>query len=112
VLLTLCGKSVNVRANGALRDGAPRCSLQFKRNAVSQYMRKSDYICVCKDSSAVTSPTGTKLSNCIYLCRLRVFENNLLRRVFGPRRDEVTVDWKRSPNADGMIRTQRQVSLG
>jgi hypothetical protein len=26
---------------------------------------------------------------------LRVFENMLLRRIFGPRRDEVTVDWRR-----------------
>jgi hypothetical protein len=25
--------------------------------------------------------------------RLRVFENRVLRRVFGPKRDEVTVEW-------------------
>ena len=25
--------------------------------------------------------------------RLRVFENKVLRRIFGPRRDEVTGDW-------------------
>jgi hypothetical protein len=26
--------------------------------------------------------------------KLRVFENRVLRRIFGPRRDEVTGDWK------------------
>jgi hypothetical protein len=25
--------------------------------------------------------------------RLRVFENRVLRRIFGPKRDEVTEDW-------------------
>jgi hypothetical protein len=28
-------------------------------------------------------------------CRLRVFENRMLRRIFGPKRDEVTEEWKR-----------------
>jgi hypothetical protein len=28
-------------------------------------------------------------------CRLRVFENRVLRRIFGPKRDEVTGEWKR-----------------
>jgi hypothetical protein len=27
--------------------------------------------------------------------RLRVFENRVLRRVFGPKRDEVTGEWRR-----------------
>jgi hypothetical protein len=27
-------------------------------------------------------------------CRLRVFENRVLRRIFGPKRDEVTVGWR------------------
>jgi hypothetical protein len=26
-------------------------------------------------------------------CRLRVFENRVLRRIFGPKRDEVTKEW-------------------
>jgi hypothetical protein len=26
--------------------------------------------------------------------RLRVFENRVLRRIFGPRRDEVTGEWR------------------
>jgi hypothetical protein len=27
-------------------------------------------------------------------CRLRVFENRVLRRIFGPKRDEVVNEWK------------------
>jgi hypothetical protein len=27
--------------------------------------------------------------------RLRVFENRVLRKVFGPKRDEVTGEWRR-----------------
>jgi hypothetical protein len=31
-------------------------------------------------------------------CRLRVVENKVLRRIFGPKRDEVTVEWRRLYN--------------
>jgi hypothetical protein len=31
-------------------------------------------------------------------CRLRVFENRVLRRIFGPKRDEVTGERKRLHN--------------
>jgi hypothetical protein len=30
--------------------------------------------------------------------RLRVFENMVLRRIFGPERDEVTGDWRKMHN--------------
>ena len=30
--------------------------------------------------------------------RLRVFENRVLRRIFGPRRDEVTGEWRKQRN--------------
>jgi hypothetical protein len=30
--------------------------------------------------------------------RLRVFENRVLRRIFGPKRDEVTGEWKKFHN--------------
>jgi len=32
--------------------------------------------------------------------RLRVFENRVLRRVFGPKRDEVTGEWRRLHNEE------------
>jgi hypothetical protein len=32
--------------------------------------------------------------------RLRVFENKLLRRVFGPKRDEVTGGWRKLHNEE------------
>jgi hypothetical protein len=50
--------------------------------------------------------------------RLRVFENRVLRRIFGPKRKEVTGDWKKlhkeelhnlysSPNIIKMIKSRR-----
>jgi hypothetical protein len=33
-------------------------------------------------------------------CRLRVFENRVLRRIFGPKRDEVTGEWRRLHNKE------------
>ena len=33
-------------------------------------------------------------------CRLRVFENRVLRRVFGPKRDEVTREWRKLHNEE------------
>jgi len=32
--------------------------------------------------------------------RLRVFENRMLRRIFGPKRDEVTVEWRKLHNEE------------
>jgi hypothetical protein len=33
-------------------------------------------------------------------CRLRVFENRVLRSIFGPKRDEVTGEWRRLHNKE------------
>jgi hypothetical protein len=33
-------------------------------------------------------------------CRLRIFESKLLRRIFGPKRDEVTGEWRRLHNKE------------
>ena len=32
--------------------------------------------------------------------RLRVFENRVLRKIFGPKRDEVTEDWRKLHNEE------------
>jgi hypothetical protein len=32
--------------------------------------------------------------------RLRVFENRMLRRIFGPKRDEVTGEWRKLQNEE------------
>jgi len=32
------------------------------------------------------------------VCKLRVFQNGVLRRIFGPKRDEVTVEWRKLHN--------------
>jgi hypothetical protein len=34
------------------------------------------------------------------VCRLRVFENRVLRRIFGLKRDEVTGEWRRLLNEE------------
>jgi len=50
--------------------------------------------------------------------RLRVLENRVLRRIFGPKRDEVTVEWRKlhieelndlysSPNIVRLIKSRR-----
>jgi hypothetical protein len=55
--------------------------------------------------------------------RLRVFENRVLRRIFGPKMDEVTGDWRKlyneefhnlysSPNIIRMIKSRRMLSAG
>ena len=52
--------------------------------------------------------------------RLRVFENRVLRRIFGPKRDEVTGEWRRlhnkklyalysSPNIIRVIKSRKQM---
>jgi hypothetical protein len=33
-------------------------------------------------------------------CRLKVFENRVLRRIFGPKKDEVTGEWRKLQNED------------
>ena len=55
--------------------------------------------------------------------RLRVFENGVLRRIFGPKRDEVRGEWKKlhneelndlycSPNIFGVIKSRRMAWEG
>jgi hypothetical protein len=56
-------------------------------------------------------------------CRLRVSENRVLRRIFGPKRDEVTGEWRKmhnrelhnlysSPDIIRQIRSRRMKSAG
>jgi hypothetical protein len=44
-----------------------------------------------------------------YEIPLRVFENRVLRRIFGPKRDEVTGEWRNCITRSFMICTPRQV---
>jgi dihydrofolate reductase len=45
--------------------------------------------------------------------KLRVFENRVLRRIFGPERDEVTAEWRRLHNKERfMLCTTHQVLIG
>jgi hypothetical protein len=44
--------------------------------------------------------------------RLRVFENRVLQRIFGPKRDEVTGEWRRLHNEELYDLTAHQILLG
>jgi hypothetical protein len=44
--------------------------------------------------------------------RLRVFENRVLRGIFGPKRDEVTGVWKSCSRGSFIICTHHQILLG
>jgi hypothetical protein len=43
---------------------------------------------------------------------LRVFENRVLRKVFGPKRDEVMGEWRNFTMRNFIICTHPQISLG
>jgi hypothetical protein len=44
--------------------------------------------------------------------RLRISENRVLRRTFGPKRDDVKGEWRKLHNGHFIICTDPQVSLG
>jgi hypothetical protein len=44
--------------------------------------------------------------------RLRVFENRVLRIIFGPKRDEVTGEWRKLHSGSFIICTHPHISLG
>jgi hypothetical protein len=44
--------------------------------------------------------------------RLRVFENKVLRRVFGPKRDEATGEWRKLHNKELIICTPYPILCG
>jgi len=44
--------------------------------------------------------------------RLRVFENRVLRRIFGPKRDEVTGEWRKLHKEELMICTAHPKLFG
>ena len=43
---------------------------------------------------------------------MRVFENRVLRRVFGPKRDEVTREWRKLHSKEPYICTRHQTLFG
>jgi hypothetical protein len=45
-------------------------------------------------------------------CRLRVFENKMLRRIFGPNRDEVRGSGEDYMTRSFMLNTSYQISFG
>jgi hypothetical protein len=45
-------------------------------------------------------------------CRLRVFQNKVLRRIFGPKRDDVTGSGEDYITRSFMLSTPHQISFG
>jgi hypothetical protein len=45
-------------------------------------------------------------------CRLRVLENRVLRKIFGPKRDEVTGEWRKLMMRSLMICTPHPLLCG
>jgi hypothetical protein len=41
--------------------------------------------------------------------RLRVFENRVLRKIFGPKRDDVAGEWRRLRNEELMLCSSHQI---
>jgi hypothetical protein len=46
------------------------------------------------------------------VCRLRVFENRALRRIFGPKGNDVTGEWNKLRNEELKICTPHPILLG
>jgi hypothetical protein len=44
--------------------------------------------------------------------RLRAFENGVLRRIFGPKRDEITGEWRKYIMRNLIVCTLRQIIFG
>ena len=80
-------------------------------------MKAKNYFRVNIDSSSLLSKNikikihRTKILLLVYACetwsltlreerRLRVFENRVLRGMFGPKRDEVTGEWRKPHNEE------------
>jgi len=50
--------------------------------------------------TGLCNPSQSTLFTVEFCLRLRVFENRVLRRVFGPKRDEVTGEWRKLHNEE------------
>ena len=86
-------------------------------------LRIESFVCVSKNLKIKIYRTTT-LPVVLYGCetwsltlreerRLRVFENKVLRRIFGPRKDEVTRDWRRLHNEEiNFFCTPHPISCG
>jgi hypothetical protein len=67
---------------------------------ITQHLQRemsSCYICICFQGFYFAKPFDLTLRE---EQRLRVFENRVLRRIFGPKRDKATGEWRRLHNEE------------
>jgi uncharacterized membrane protein len=90
----------------------PSHSAVMRRNNLANF-ESLFYVSVCQLLAVLY---GCKIWSLTF--RVRVFENMVFRRLFGPKRDEVTGEWRKlhneelndlycSPNTVGMIKTKK-----
>jgi hypothetical protein len=72
-------------------------SLQKKRTKICKQRAAMRGHKTCLITAQIESATDSLLRE---ERRLRVFENRVLRRIFGPKRDEVTGEWRRLHNKE------------
>ena len=96
-----------VRSSGTLELSQP---MRRRHNSDDPNMTTAD-CCILQFSKSVTEHRTIILPVVLYgrenwsltlreECRLRVFENRVLRRLFRPKRDEVTGEWSKLHNEE------------
>jgi len=97
--------SPNPQAGGPHIVGCPRLLIQHIRSYAAYWRpllhpQPEDAPCRGDSNTLITEKCGKLRDFAREECMLRVFENRVLRRIFGPMRDEVTVEWRKLHNEE------------
>jgi len=96
-----------VRSSGTVELSQP---IRRRQNAQDSNIKTAD-LCILQFSKSATETHNYNFACCLYGCetwsltlreerRLMVFEYRVLRRIFGPKRDEVTGEWRKLHNEE------------
>jgi hypothetical protein len=83
-------------------SGTINCQLHYEEGQTLTALSLSDIISQCRSAILPVVLYGCETWFLILReeCRLKVFENRVLRRIFGPKREELTVDWRKLHNEE------------